>query len=105
MMFKPRYGKYGSLVMPMNFALLTFAPALILTWSFLLVVLVLLDLTLAIIVWAALGVVFALMLAFSRHLLATFLEFEYSLLRAIYQVVFTRKVHDKIDKVDSTRRI
>jgi hypothetical protein len=104
MLFKRRYGKYGFLILPINFALLTLVPASILAWFTLLVVLTFLDLGFAAVVWGSIGIVFILMLTFSRHLLFTFLEFEYSLLKAIYQTVFTKKTHDKIDKVSSTRR-
>lgn len=104
MMFKPRYGKYGSLILPINFALLTFAPILIFVWSLLLVLLTFLSPASVAIVWVALGITLIFTLAFLRNVLITFLEFEFCLLKAIYQVIFTNKVHDKIDKVDSTRR-
>jgi len=105
MMFNREYGKYGSLILPINFALLTFIPVFVLAWFMFLVGLAFVDLGFAWIVWAAIGVVFVLALAFFRRFLLTFLEFEYSLLTAIYQVIFTSKTHDKIDKVDSTRRL
>ncbi|HVP92387.1 MAG TPA: glycosyltransferase [Acidobacteriota bacterium] len=105
MMFNREYGKYGSLILPINFALLTFIPVFVLAWFMFLVGLAFVDLGFAWIVWATIGVVFVLALAFFRRFLLTFLEFEYSLLKAIYQVIFTSKTHDKIDKVDSTRRL
>jgi cellulose synthase/poly-beta-1,6-N-acetylglucosamine synthase-like glycosyltransferase len=105
MMFKRRYGKYGSLILPFNFALLTVVPILILAWFGSLAVLTFLDVGFAVLIWAVIGVAFLVLLALSRRLLFTFLEFEYSLLRAIYQILFTSKAHDKIDKVSSTRRI
>jgi hypothetical protein len=55
-------------------------------------------------VWAAIGFIFLIFLIFSKNLVVTFIGFEYSLLKAFYQVIFTKKSHDKIDKVDSTRR-
>jgi cellulose synthase/poly-beta-1,6-N-acetylglucosamine synthase-like glycosyltransferase len=105
MMFKRKYGKYGSLVLPINFAMLVLVPIMVLVWITLLVLLTLFDLGFALIAWYALGVVSLPALVLSRHLVFTFFEFEYSLLKAIYQVVYTRKTHDKIDKEASTRRL
>ena len=44
------------------------------------------------------------MLAFSKNIFVTFFQFEYSLLKAFFEIVFVRKSHDTIDKVASTRR-
>jgi len=105
MMFKRRFGKYGSLILPVNFALLTIVPVFVLFWFGSLIALTLLDFGIAFYVWVVIGVAVLALLIFSKRLLSTFFEFEYSLLKAIYQIVFTRKVHDKIDKVASTRRL
>jgi cellulose synthase/poly-beta-1,6-N-acetylglucosamine synthase-like glycosyltransferase len=104
MMFRREYGKYGCVILPMNFAMLAIAPVAILVGFILLITLTFFDLSFSAIVWSTLGSLFLLFLIFSRHLLLTFLEFEYSLLKALYQVVFTRRTHDKIEKVLSTRR-
>jgi cellulose synthase/poly-beta-1,6-N-acetylglucosamine synthase-like glycosyltransferase len=105
MMFKHRYGKYGSLILPFNFALLTIAPILVLFWCGLLVGLTFLYISFAVYIWAAIAVAILVSLLFSKQLLITFFEFEYSLCVAIYQILFVKKAHDKIDKVASTRRI
>ena len=104
MMFKREYGKYGCVILPMTFAMLVIAPVAILAGFLLLIVLTFLDLSFSAIVWGVLGSAFLFFLIFSRHFTFTFFEFEYSLLKALYQVVFTRRTHDKIDKVISTRR-
>jgi cellulose synthase/poly-beta-1,6-N-acetylglucosamine synthase-like glycosyltransferase len=104
MMFRREYGKYGCLILPMNFAMLAIAPVVILVGFMLLIVLTFFDLSFSAIIWITLGSVFLFFLIFSKHLLLTVLEFEYSLLKALYQVVFTRRTHDKIEKVVSTRR-
>ena len=104
MMFKREYGKYGCVILPMNFAMLVIAPLTILVGFILLIVLTFFDLSFSAIIWSTLGSVFIFFLIFSRHFILTFLEFEYSLLKALYQVVFTKRTHDKIDKVVSTRR-
>ena len=105
MMFKRKYGKYGSLTRPFNFALLTILPVFILFWFLSLSALTFLDVGFFVYVWVALGIAFLFLLVFSRRLLLTFFQFEYSLLKAIFQVLFVRKSHDKIDQVVSTRRI
>ena len=104
MMFRREYGKYGSIILPMNFAMLTIVPVSILVGFILLTMLTFFDLGFSVVIWSILGVIFLFSLIFSRHLLLTFFEFEYSLLKALYQTVFTRKTHDKIEKVVSTRR-
>jgi cellulose synthase/poly-beta-1,6-N-acetylglucosamine synthase-like glycosyltransferase len=105
MMFRRKYGKYGSLILPFNFALLTVVPTLVLAWFISLVFLTFLNASMTVLVWTAIGIAFLLMFTICRQLLFTFLEFEYSLLRAIYQTALIRKTHDKIDKVVSTRRL
>ena len=104
MMFKRNYGKYGSLTLPFNFALLTILPVFILIWFLSLCLLTFLDVSFFVYVWALIGVAFSFLFTFSRRLLLTFLQFEYSLLKAIFQVMFVKKSHDKIEKVASTRR-
>lgn len=105
MMFNRSYGKYGSLILPSNFALLTLLPVFVLVWFGFLVILTFLGIATAAYFWAAIGVCFLVLSAFSRRLLSTFFEFEYSLISAIYQILLTKKAHDKIEKVASTRRI
>jgi cellulose synthase/poly-beta-1,6-N-acetylglucosamine synthase-like glycosyltransferase len=104
MMFKREYGKYGCVILPMNFGMLVIAPVAILIGFILLIALTFFDLSFAAMAWGILGSVFLFFLVFSRHFILMFLEFEYSLLKALYQVVFTKRAHDKIEKVISTRR-
>ena len=103
-MLKRKYGRYGCLILPMNFAMLTIVPLTIFAAFVFLVMLTFLDFVFSLIFWIVLGFVFLSLLIFARHLVFTFLEFEYSLLKAIYQMVFTKRTHDKIEKVNSTRR-
>lgn len=105
MFFSRTYGKYGFVIMPANFAMLVLVPITVMAWAINLGVLTVFEPGSTVFVWGALGVALVVMLAISKGLVLTFFEFEYSLLKAIYQVVFTKKVHDKIDKVSSTRRI
>ena len=104
MMFKRELGRYGWVILPMNFAMLVVAPLALLVGFTFLIALTFFDLSFSAIIWVPLGSVFLFFLIFSRHFILTFLEFEYSLLKALYQLVFTKRTHDKIDKVISTRR-
>jgi cellulose synthase/poly-beta-1,6-N-acetylglucosamine synthase-like glycosyltransferase len=105
MMFKRKYGKYGCVILPMNFAMLVIAPLLLFLAFALLIPLTFFDLGFSLTVWGILGCALLLSFAFSRSLLFTASEFEYSLLKALFQIAFTKKTHDKIDKIDSTRRL
>jgi cellulose synthase/poly-beta-1,6-N-acetylglucosamine synthase-like glycosyltransferase len=104
MMFKREYGKYGLIILPINFAMLVVVPVAILAWLVLLLALTFFDLGLGAVIWGVLGCAVVFLLVVSKNLVFTFLDFEYSLLKAFYQVIFTKKTHDKIDKVVSTRR-
>jgi len=104
LMFKRKLGKYGSIILPMNFAMLTVAPLAIMLGFTILIVLTFFDLFFSAVIWAVLGSIFLFFLLFSRNLIITLVGFEYSLLKAIYQTIFTKRTHDKIDKVASTRR-
>jgi len=104
LMFKPKLGKYGSIILPMNFAMLTVAPIAIMLGFMILAILPFFDLFFSAIIWAVLGSIFMFLLLFRRNLITTFIGFEYSLLKALYQTIFLKRTHDKIDKVASTRR-
>jgi len=104
LMFKRKYGKYGCIILPMNFGMLVIAPLAIFIGFTFLIALTFFDSGFSAIIWSISGSLFLVFLIFSRHLLLTFLEFEYSLLKALYQTVFTKRAHDKIDKISSTRR-
>jgi len=103
-MFNRKYGKYGSFTLPFDFAVLAILPVYILFWFLCVSALTFFDVGFFVYVWAALGIAFLFLLVFSRRLLLTFIDFEYSLLKAIFQVIFVRKSYDKIEKVGSTRR-
>jgi len=104
MIFKHEYGKYGSIVLPMNFGMLIVAPLSIFAALVFLVPLTFLNLGLSTILWTVVGLAVLFCIVFFRNLLLTFIELEYSLLKALFQVVFTKKGFDKIEKVPSTRR-
>ncbi|MCJ7561341.1 glycosyltransferase [Candidatus Bathyarchaeota archaeon] len=104
MMFKGEYGKYGWLILPMNFSMLVIAPVSILCGLLLLIPMTVIDLNLSLILWSILGLALMVSLVVSTSFVLTAVEFEYSLLKALFQIAFTKKTHDKIDKIESTRR-
>jgi len=104
MIFKRKYGKFGFIILPMQIAMLIIAPFSIFMGVMLLFVSIFFDLTFSCIIWIILGSLFLSSLIFSKHFAITFLESEYSLLKALYQIIFTKREHDKIEKVISTRR-
>jgi len=104
LMFRPKLGKYGSIILPMNFAMLTVVPIAIMLGFMILTILPFFDLFFSAIIWAVLGSIFMFLLLCRRNLVVTFIGFEYSILKALYQTIFIKKTHDKIDKVVSTRR-
>jgi cellulose synthase/poly-beta-1,6-N-acetylglucosamine synthase-like glycosyltransferase len=104
MVFNPKYGKFGLFTLPANFAMLIVIPPVILAGVFFLVALTFFDLSFSLIIWSILGGLALLSLVFFRNLLSTFIDFEVSLVKALYEIVFTERKHDQIDTVASTRR-
>lgn len=104
LMFNRKYGKYGLLILPMNFAMLVIAPVAILAGFILLIPLTFFNLALSAIIWGIVGFLLLFTFVFLRNVLVTFLDFEYSLLKALYQLITRKKDTDKIEKVISTRR-
>jgi cellulose synthase/poly-beta-1,6-N-acetylglucosamine synthase-like glycosyltransferase len=104
MAFNHRYGRFGMFTLPANFGMLIVAPVLILLGLCSLVTLTFLDPFFSLFVWGFLAAIVLLSMVFSRHLFSTFFDFEVSLLKALYEIAFTKKKHDQIDTVLSTRR-
>jgi len=102
--FKREYGKFGSLILPFNFAMLAFVPLLILLGAISLTVLAFFEPVLSLTIWVVIALFFAFGSIVSKRMVVTFFEFEYSLLKALFEILFVRKSHDKIEKVASTRR-
>ena len=104
MVFNYKYGKFGMFTLPANFGMLMLAPVAILLGVCFLVVLTFFDPFFSLFLWSFLAAIALLSMIVSKHLLVTFLDFEVSLLKALYEVGFTKKKHDQIDTVLSTRR-
>jgi cellulose synthase/poly-beta-1,6-N-acetylglucosamine synthase-like glycosyltransferase len=103
MFFKRRYGLFGCLTLPMQFSMLTIVPITLLMGVACLTILTFLDFAFALPIWIVLVCILVISFVFNKKMPVTFFEFEYVLLRALYQVTFTRTEHDKIDKAVSTR--
>ena len=104
MAFNHKYGKFGLFTLPANFGMLIAAPIAILLGFCSLVVLTFFDPVLSLFAWGFLGAAVLFSMVVSKHLFGTFLDFEVSLLKALYELMFTKKKHDQIDTVLSTRR-
>ena len=104
LIFRRGYGKFGSIILPFNFAMLAFVPLLILLGAISLVALTFFEPVISLTIWGIIALSLAVGSIVSRRLVVTFFEFEYSLLKALYEILFVRKSHDKIEKVESTRR-
>jgi cellulose synthase/poly-beta-1,6-N-acetylglucosamine synthase-like glycosyltransferase len=104
MIFNPKYGKFGLFTLPANLAMLIIIPSVILAGFIFLIALTFIEPFFSLVIWGAIGLTALLSLALSKHLLSTFLDFEVSLVKAIYEISFTKRKHDQIDTVASTRR-
>ena len=104
MIFNPKYGKFGLFTLPANLAMLIIIPSVILAGFIFLIALTFIEPFFSLVIWGAIGLTALLSLALSKHLLPTFLDFEVSLVKAIYEISFTKRKHDQIDTVASTRR-
>jgi cellulose synthase/poly-beta-1,6-N-acetylglucosamine synthase-like glycosyltransferase len=104
LMFKKEYGKYGSIILPLNFAMLSIAPISILTGFLLLIPLTFFNFLFAAAIWGFMGLVLVATLVFSRSAIVTFVDLESSLIKALYEVTIKKKSLDKIETVASTRR-
>jgi len=99
-----KYGKFGLVTLPITFAMLTFAPVSLLAGVLFLALLTLTNPGAYCVSWIILAFFFLLALLYSRPLVHTILESEYSLLKALYEILFLKRSHDKIEKIVSTRR-
>lgn len=103
MFFRRKYGLFGCLTLPMQFSMLAIVPITLLMGVACLTILTFLDFAFALPIWIVLVSILVISYVFNKKMPVTFFEFEYVLLRALYQVTFTRTEHDKIDKAVSTR--
>jgi len=103
MFFRRKYGLFGCITLPMQFLMLAIVPITLFVGFLSLITLTFFDVTFSLPIWSIIGAILLMSLLFDRKIPIILLEFEYVLLKALYQVVFTRTEHDKIDKAISTR--
>lgn len=104
MTFRTRYGKFGLLTVPANFGMLVLTPLAILAGLISLIALTVFNPIYSLFIWVFLGLASLLSFVISRNLLSTFVDLEVSLLKALFEIAFTKTKHDQIDTVQSTRR-
>lgn len=105
MFLRRKYGEFGMITWPINFAMLVFVPLSLIGAFASLVLLTIVSPISSYAIWVVVGFSLLLLFLYSKQAVFTLLEFEYSLLRAIWEICFVRKSHDKIDLIDSTRRL
>ena len=103
MLLNPGYGRYGFIILPFYFNVLFLFPFLALLAA--------LNVSLGIIIdpffqqlGIAIGIILVLLLLLSRNLVILLVQIEISLINAVYQIIKKRS-HDKIERVESTRRV
>jgi cellulose synthase/poly-beta-1,6-N-acetylglucosamine synthase-like glycosyltransferase len=104
MTFRYKYGKFGLLTLPANFGMLILTPIAILAGLISLIALSFFNPIPSLFIWVFLGSAVLLSYAISRSLPSTFVDLEISLLKALFEITFTKTKHDQIDTVKSTRR-
>jgi cellulose synthase/poly-beta-1,6-N-acetylglucosamine synthase-like glycosyltransferase len=105
MLLNPKYGRFGMITMPISLAMLAIVPLLLLVGALILMVLTILNPLAYLPLWAVCGAILVIGYVFWKPAVLTMLESEFSLLKALYEIVIIRKSHDKIERVISTRRL
>jgi cellulose synthase/poly-beta-1,6-N-acetylglucosamine synthase-like glycosyltransferase len=105
LIFHRKYGKYGLIILPAYFGMLVVAPVSILLGLLFLVPTTFVNFTFAALLWGLIGIIALVSLVVSKQAIITFLDFEHSLVKALYDVVIRKKKFDKIETVASTRRV
>jgi cellulose synthase/poly-beta-1,6-N-acetylglucosamine synthase-like glycosyltransferase len=104
MLLNPKYGKFGMISMPFYMIIFYIIPVLLPISILTLLMGVAVNWSLYKYILGtglALGLILLLV---SRNLLKLLMELEISILKAIYQIFVSKKGHDKIERVESTRR-
>jgi cellulose synthase/poly-beta-1,6-N-acetylglucosamine synthase-like glycosyltransferase len=105
LIFRRKYGKYGLIILPAYFGMLVIAPVSILVGLLFLVPTTFVNFTFAVLLWGLIGIITLVSLVVSKQAIITFMDFEHSLVKALYDVVVRKKKFDKIETVASTRRV
>jgi cellulose synthase/poly-beta-1,6-N-acetylglucosamine synthase-like glycosyltransferase len=105
MFFKPKYGKFGMITLPVNFALLAVAPVMSLVGIATFAVMTLFNPNLYLPVWLLAIGILLVATVFNRPATITVFEFECSLIKGLVEIMFLKKDHDKLERIASTRRL
>jgi len=105
MIFNLKYGKFGCITLPFNIVILFIFPF----FPFIMIASILIGiyfdpaffLRIAIVT----GISALLTIILEKKIFFLFIKIEISLLNALYQIFISKKSHDKIDQVESTRKI
>ena len=104
MAFRFKFGKFGLLTIPANFGMLVVTPVALLLGLISLIMLSFLSPIHSIFWWFLLTIISLLAFVISKNILPNFFDLWISLLKALYEITFTKRNHDQIDTVKSTRR-
>jgi len=104
MILNSKYGKFGMFTLPFNTLVLFIFPLLPFVALLSMVIGLIYDTAYFLFyLYSAIGIIIILSLL-SRKLIILLIQLEISLLKAIYQIFVSRVGHDKIERVESTRR-
>ena len=105
MILNPKYGKFGLFTLPFNTLVLFIFPLLPLIAFLTFVIGIVFDSAFFLSILYPLIGILILLFIISKNLIPLLVELEISLLKGIYQIFVSRVGHDKIERVESTRRI
>ena len=105
MLFNSKYSKFGLLTLPFNFINLFITPILIVTALVSTIIGEIIDPGFFMPILFILAVGLLILFLVSKNFFFLIIELEISLLKALSQIFISKKGHDKIERVESTRRI
>ncbi|MFX0139800.1 MAG: glycosyltransferase [Candidatus Hodarchaeota archaeon] len=105
MIFSRKYGKFGCLTLPFNFLMLFIFPFFPLIFISSILIGLFTSPVFFIRISILLIIITFLIALLAKNFLVLLIEIEISLLKAIYEIFLIRKEHDKIERVESTRKI
>jgi cellulose synthase/poly-beta-1,6-N-acetylglucosamine synthase-like glycosyltransferase len=102
--FNPKYGNFGKIIFPMNFFMVIITPLMILMNFIVLSLFFFLNISFALQMTGIYILMVLFLYLFFRSFLLSFINLTYSLMKALYQIFFTKIEHDKVEKLMSTRK-
>ena len=105
MLLNPKYGKFGLISMPFYLSTFFITPLLLPVAMISMIIGLFTNVVYYRYIFAFACIVLILLLISGRNILELFIELEISMVKAMYQIFIKKKGHDKIERVESTRRI